>query len=507
MRFLLFSSLLVLFTCYLTGCGSSPAKSSEKHEKATLTAIAEATVLSSTPTAVENTNTPTVTLASAPPPPMSPGKAGQSRGYLTTPAELTVIKQKADQGIEPYADAVAAVLKWADKKWDYNLKEKEKCNENASRPVWLDEENGVPRLYSRALAYNLTNESHYAEEVKTILERIMTEVTTIAEDDGQCRLNFAWGTPELVASADLIEAYWHDQTCTGPTSTFYTNTEIGSGPCKKLFQNWLVKNPYYITSYSAVSNNNWGAATTNEMAYIADYLWDRPEVLLMQRNHAEVNEGKDSALSPSEAYAYLNELMLKRMNGYGIEYSSDISCDTLSGPQQSDAWPPVKSQITEKGIVPEDARREEYCNIPQYNGEYQNYPQLHLSNNIQQCELMLRRGSNACYENIDNTDVPTYTFTSPDGTLKTTHLYPGRGSLERAIKAIIVDSNTEWKHDSGLAVAYRYYYSHHKLDGIEQWPAQLDAIDSCSQDICFGMLTHGFAPDETPGPPPAIAPP
>ncbi len=501
MRFLNYWLMLVLFAGCLVGCNQGLAT--------------DVTSAADTPTAVEQF-TPSSTISSAVTQTsnvsgqdIAAKVVGPSRGYLTTPAELVAIKQKADQGIEPYADAMAAVLDLADKKWDYNLKTDEKCKEDPNKPIWLDEENGAPRLYARALAYHLTGEDHYAAEVKTILENMMTKVITIADNDDQCELNFAWGTPELVASADLIEAYWQGKTCTGPTSTFYTKTEIGSGPCKVLFQNWLVKNPYYITSHSAVSSkSNWGAAATNTAAYIADYLWDRPDVLLIHRNPAEVNGGKDSALSPSEAYAFANDLMIKRMDGYGVDYSSGVSCDLLNGPRQSADWPAVKSQISEKGIVTEDSRREEFCNIPVYNGQYENYPQVHLGNNIQQCELMLRRGDNQCFENVDNTDIPEYTYKGPDGMLKTTHLYPGRGSIERAIKAVIIDSNTEWRHDSALAVAYHYYYNHHKLPGIEKWSAQLERNNNyCAQDVCFGMLTEGFALGETPTLPPTVSPP
>jgi hypothetical protein len=193
------------------------------------------------------------------------------------------------------------------------------------------------------------------------------------------------------------------------------------------------------------------------------------------------------------------------MNGYAVENGSSSSCDYLGGAQQNDQWPPVKSQITEHGIIPEDARREEYCNVPQYNGTYQNYPQGHLGHNIQQCELLLRRGAPACYENVDNTDIPDYPFLGPDGY---THLYPGRGSIERAIKAIIVDSKTEWRHESALEVAYRYYYRRHRLPGFEQWAAHLQRPAAFfHSDIGFGTLTHGFAPGETPALPPTVPPP
>jgi hypothetical protein len=434
-----------------------------------------------------------------------------SRGYLTTPQELAVIKHKADQGIEPYASAVADVLSWAAKDWNYSLDANVRCRDkDQDHPAWNDNQNGTPILYAKALAYHLTGSSKYAEEVKTILQRIMVEVKKISTTDQQCRINFSWGTPELVASADLIEDFWNTQLCTGPLGTLYDDTTIGSGNCKVLFQNWLVKNPYYIVSYSAEdSRSNWGASGTTTTAYIADYLWDRPEIKLARRNPPQINGGKDSFLSPAQAYAHANRIAIRSMNGYEVEYGSDNSCDYLDGPQQNSEMEPVKSQITEKGIITEDARREEYCNISQYNGQYQNYPQLHIGDTVQQCELMLRRGDSSCYDNVDNTDIPKHSFVDPEGVTLTTHLYPGRGSIERAIKAIIVDSNTEWKRVSALEVAYHYYYDHHKLPGFERWFDYLNGHrpGDCSQDICFGTLTHGFASGEHPSPPPTVPPP
>jgi hypothetical protein len=430
----------------------------------------------------------------------------QSRGYLTTPQELMIIEQKANQGMQPYRNAVKTVLEWANKAWDYQLDPYESCD-NSDDPAWIDNQEGAPILYAKALAYHLTGETHYAEEVKTILQQIIAEVKTVSIEEDKCQLTFAWGTPELIASADLIEDYWKGQTCIGPISTLYNDTTLGRGDCKSLFQNWLVKNPYYIVSYSAIRlNNNWGAAATTTSAYIADYLWDRPEVVLIHRNPWQVNNGEDVTLSPAEAYAYANQLALDRMNGYKVAYS-EYSCDMLTGEQQSSQWSPIKSQIAETGIIPEEALREEFCNIPMYNGEHQGYPQLHLGNNIQQCELMLRRGDSSCYDNIDNMDIPNFTYVAANREIKSTHLRPGRGSIERAIKAIIVDSDTPWKRDEPLAVAYRYYYNHHTLPGFERWSEQIDEATNCEHDICFGILTHGFAPGENPALPPIVPPP
>ncbi|MEZ4713589.1 MAG: hypothetical protein R3A44_40755 [Caldilineaceae bacterium] len=498
--------LLVLIALLLTGCGSGLNARSPQIVSRILSPFSSAKSDAEQALRQELADAAAANTGKADIPALTPLA---SRGYLTTPQELAAIRQKADADVEPYASTLQFVLKTADRKWDYKLDEHQTCK-GADRPAWLDEGEGTPRLYARALAYHLTGEAHYAQEVKEILERIMTEVVQIDLDAQQCRLNFGWGTPELVASADLIEAYWADDICTGPTGTLYSDVSIGSGNCKKMFQNWLVKNPYYVVSFTAEdAMGNWGAAATATLAYIADYLWDRPALEIVHR--MPYGTGSDSyfevSLNPGDAYVHANQLMFDRMNGYGVDLHSSSSCDYLSGSQQDDRWVPVKSQITENGIIPEDARREEKCNIPEYDGSYQNYPQVHLGNNIQQCELMWRRGDASCYDNVANDERPNYVFEGTDGYEYTTHLYAGRGSIERAIKAIIVDADTEWKHDSALAVAVRYYYHHHTLPGFAQWQPHVERLEDCDQDICFGVLTHGLAPDEVPSPPPLAPPP
>lgn len=436
------------------------------------------------------------TPAAGPAQPAAPDQPRQPRGYLTTPAELVEIAAKAAQGLEPYRSAVDAVLAEAGQPWDYRLDGQANCP-NAEQPAWLDNDEGTPRLYARALAYHLTGKTRYAEEAAAILEQIMVNVLSVKPKVEQCRLNFGWGAPELVASADLLEGFWAGRTCNGPANATYGDTSLSQGPCKARFQNWLARVVYPLVSYSAErSTNNWGAAGTNTTAYIADYLWDRPELELVARP-----EQGELKLNPAQAYLRANQQALDRMNGYRVDTVSSSACDNLNGREQEKSHAPVKSQINELGIIPDDARRVQACNIAAYNGSYQNYPQLHLGHNIQQCELMLRRGDASCYDNVNLKAEPGYTFTDGQGRKHTTDLQAGRGSLERAIKAIIIDSHTPWRKDSSLEVAYRYYFNHHTLPGIEQWAAQLDRPAGCSQDICFGTLTHGFAQGESPADP------
>lgn len=102
---------------------------------------------------------------------------------------------------------MAQVLEWAGKPWSYTLKADTTCADSDS-PVWSDNAGGTPILYGKALAYHLTGEEQYAAQVKNILGRITTQIKTIDLDEQGCRLRFGWGTPELVAAADLIEDYW-----------------------------------------------------------------------------------------------------------------------------------------------------------------------------------------------------------------------------------------------------------------------------------------------------------
>ena len=137
-----------------------------------------------------------------------------ARGYLTTPLELSIIRQKADEGVEPYATARAELLTTASSSWNWGFNAHETCPD-ANTPAWNDNGSGTRFIYANALAYHLTGSTSYAQTVRTILEAAMTQVLDF---DPECDTNVGWGGPELVASADLIEDYWEGQGCTGPIS-------------------------------------------------------------------------------------------------------------------------------------------------------------------------------------------------------------------------------------------------------------------------------------------------
>jgi hypothetical protein len=414
-----------------------------------------------------------------------------ARGYLTTPLELLIIRQKADEGIEPYATARTEIVAIAATPWLWGFSSTETCPD-ANTPRWIDNSSGTRWLYANALAYHLTGNASHAQAVRARLEGAMSQVQAFGPD---CDTNVGWGAPELVAAADLIEVYWEGLTCTGPQSATPGDNTLGSGPCRTRFQNWLAKAVYPVVSQMATaSQNNRGAAGTNTMAHVADYLWDRSDVLLVHHNPSRINGGLDQLFTPEQAFEYARQLTLDRMNGYRIDLGGS-SCDYLSGIFQEPSYPPVKSQITAGGIIPEDARRDEFCNVPFYNGFYQNYPQGHIGHNVQHCELLLRRGDRSCYDNQDLSDLPNHPVLGPDDVLRSTHLEPGRGSLERAIKAILIDSSTEWRHDPALEVALQYYLYHGREEGATLWRHEIDDRNACYTDLCLTTVTHGLPSD------------
>lgn len=440
--------------------------------------------------------------------------AAGSRGYLTTPAELQQIALKAEEGLEPYHTGYKDVLDWANKDWRFTPEQIVTCP-GADQPAWLDEFGGAAIVYANGLAYHLTGNPQYARRVKKILDILMQSVRDVAEGDDfperQCMLNLAWGIPEYLYAADLIDDFWADSTSVGPANYYPHDTLLTRGPSKKLFQNWLIKTAYYIVSKNDLGNHNWGVAGSNLCLAIADYLWDRPEVIIHHRNPPWINDGEPFYFHPDQAYHYIRKHVLDSMNGYTVSFWSRHSCDLLAKSDRNlpGLGPPVKGQITENGIVTQDARRQEWCNITRYNGEYQNYPQVHLDNLLAVAELLWRRGDDTVFTNIDTTDIPRFTYTDHRGNRYTTHLKPGRGSLRRALNAIIIDSQTPYKRGNGLWVAYRYYrFGQDTISAdLQQWRKWLDFHARPSQGICFATMTHGFGEGEIPLPPPQLAPP
>ena len=161
--------IAILATAYLPGISGSasngtPASTSTAISTATsspkdtptVTSVAPATsvFLNSQAVTPDPTQTPTKMLEPTPQPTVTPSPTpipSNSRGYLTTPVELAVISEKADQGLEPYKGAVEVVIEQANRDWDYSIKENVKCN-SSDTPAWNDNEEGTAVLHAKALA-------------------------------------------------------------------------------------------------------------------------------------------------------------------------------------------------------------------------------------------------------------------------------------------------------------------------------------------------------------------
>lgn len=413
---------------------------------------------------------------------------GDSRGYLTTPQELREIKFKALQGIEPYKSAYRHVLKYANKPWEWRrrrLSGRITCR-TSKEPKYIMQ--GSQFIYAKALAFVLTKNETYALEVKSAIEGLFG-ITSFGKPgnsekpDRQCQLNLSWSLPGFIRAADLLEDYpaWQN----------------GGSKCS--FQNWLAKVAYPTISFTAeVSMSNWGAAATNACTYIADYLYNRPELHLVSYNRLDTAV-QTTIRNPAEAYEHAIQLALGRMNGTRAEGrgSSSRACDFD---------PEVKSMIRPDGGIPDEMRRGStgcYGTRILENDPSNMYTQTHLQNVIAQAELLLRRGDRRIYENIQY-DSLAMTYHDPRGRQHSVILTPGRGSLKKAILFVLDEPSFQKPRalKSAAEVAYRYYRD----------PAMRRAVlhsrpNSASRAMSFETLTHGFSEVENPGPPPTVPPP
>jgi hypothetical protein len=243
---------------------------------------------------------------------------------------------------------------------------------------------------------------------------------------------------------------------------------------------------------------NWGSAATNACTYIADYLWDRQELVLVSYNRLDADE-PTTARSPAEAYERAIQLALGRMNGTRAEGrgASSRTCDFVSA---------TKSMIRPDGGLPEELRRGSTgCSGVRIlqNDESNMYSQTHLQSLIAQAELLRRRGDLRLYDNVQQASLD-FTYRDPKGFKHSVALPAGRGSLKRAILFILDHPSYQKPRALKTAAEVAYCYYRH--------PAMLTAViptrpNSGLRAMSFETLTHGFAKGENPGPPPTVPPP
>ena len=126
---------------------------------------------------------------------------GNYRGYLTTPQELAVIKQKADQNIEPYKSAVSSLISFAQGSMPSPNSGTVSCSASTD-PSYVAV--GSAQVYSYALAYHLTGDAGYALDAKNAIADLYS-ITDLV-DSGDCPLTMGRHIPSWIRAADLLGA-------------------------------------------------------------------------------------------------------------------------------------------------------------------------------------------------------------------------------------------------------------------------------------------------------------
>jgi len=382
------------------------------------------------------------------------------RGYVTTSQELATIAKKASNDIQPYRDARDKVLASAEDPsyWPYGTISGQQSCAKTLEPSYIG--NGAPLILAKAMAYHLTRDTNYAAAVR---EKILGLTDTSGyggekySGENQCILNLSWYIPSWIMAADLIEDYsgW-------------------SSADKQTFQRWLAKEIYKKVDWASDKrSNNWGSAGSATSAMIADYL-EGSGILLRDR------DGKQ--WTPAQAFAEAKQRQVDRMNGNS--YMDNYNCHQAVG-------------IRPDGGIPEElARGSTGCNgrwIKDLDKSW-TYTMTYLQGAVTHAELLLRRGDDSLYRNITGS---------------------GAGSLSKAILFLLHNPNdpgksVPWKVSNDgptLELAYRFYRDPYMAQQLGIGTKNRAICGKSGQMLHFGTITHGFAPNEEPGPPPTLSPP
>ncbi|MBA3452027.1 MAG: DNRLRE domain-containing protein [Deltaproteobacteria bacterium] len=388
-----------------------------------------------------------------PPPPVEPppAVADGSRGYLTTPGELAIVRSKALQGTQPYraaADRLATYVQ-APTYWPY-----------AGFALSFDRDvfDGASTLiYAKALAYHVhANEAFAASARDRLLELANSGVSSGGDDLGLVR-----HIPGFIAAADLLATYpgW-------------------TAADKRRFQDWLRGPGVYkiVDEVSHEKANNWGFMGSGAAAYVADYL---------AGSGLTLHDRADRQVTAAQAWAESNLKGTQRMN----DGDGSMSCSSCPG--MTGIWP--------SGRIPHETGRGATGCYGEYlvtDDESLGYMVSAANGLVRHAELRLRRGDRSMYDNVTSTGRGSllrairYVIDNPAGS------WPWNdGQIEI------------------LEPAYRYYRN--DAIGAELGIGATRVIASSGSSatsgpngfLDFTTLTHGFAPGENPGLPPTVPPP
>lgn len=389
--------------------------------------------------------------------------AATSGGYWTTKEELTELKQLINQGREPFVKYKNEIInKYANAPWP-GLPSVSGTYSVADRGTFESHFHpGGYTLYAKAIAYVLTSNQSYAEQIKVRLLDL-TDITSFSGNDSAIMLG--WQLPAWIQSAELISDY-----------PGWTGTD------KRKLQKWFAEVPYRVCSKSGrIADNNWGATCSYLNAMIADYIadtgWELHENLPVPKN-----------LSPAQAYSEYTEIQLKRMNYKSKPMEPKSNSCLING-------------IMPHGGIPAELRRARgstdtsWCTLeylPDLNNSAYTYQITHLAGTIPHAELALRRGDKRIYDNI-----------AADKS----------GSLLRAIKFIITnpvkpDKSYDWKSNkkSLLHMANRYYKDPDIASRLEGGNKNTDGDSLQGLYVYFTKFTHSLANASAPRSTPTRSP-
>jgi len=389
-----------------------------------------------------------------------------SRGYITSPTELSAIKTKASQNQQPYQQNVADFmdrLEPADH-WSYgsvsgefNVSGSGECfsPSNFSADNFLAPEDGGTLVYDKVLAYHLTGNVAYAAAAR---EKILdlTDTHTFGGEtysgNNECILKLAFAIPLWIQSADLLE-----------------ESEVWTSADKLQFQNWLRDHVYKKVAWASRERaNNWGVFGSVSAAMIGDYLADRQGSVTL----SEVSPSAVS-LTPAQAYQQHNQLQLDRISGTLV---GDAQCDIRG--------------IQTYGGLPEELRRGNTGCTGQWlvsEDDAYSYTALAIEGLIFHAEFLWHRGDTRLYD----------------------HNVAGKGSLRTAILFVIqnpidASKSRSWQdmRRGNLFLAYRYYTT-----GVMKTQADAGTTFKSGSTLPYGRLTHEYGPTENPAAPQVVAPP
>lgn len=403
-----------------------------------------------------------------PSPTPAPAPSGGPRGYLTTPGELHLIKQKADQQMQPYKAAYDSLMSFVGSPTSWPTIDFTGVDVCLNRDAFQD---GAAHVYAQTLAYHLTGNSAYASEARRhILEMARSRtVNYVYSGSGNgCPLTMARHTSGYVVAADLLEGY-----------SGWTAAD------KALFLDWLNNHAYHLVDWASEERStNWGADASNAAGVIADYFAGSGRTL-RDRN------GQHS--TPRQAYEEAKTLQLHRMNGT-VDHSTGAPfpsmknsvCRNFSDTSSTNGF---AHGIQPYGGIPEETGRGSTgCTGTRLADDDSAWTYMHtsLTGMAMQAEMLLRRGDSSMYDNL---------------------FYNGNGSLEKAMEFTVTPFGAYSSRTSPFELGYRYYRNPVIGAALGVGGSRKIAGGSNSVFLHFGTLTHGFAPGENPGPPPTVPAP